>query len=180
MVLSLTLAACSGASSSSSSTSTSPKVTTTTAGGSGAADDQTACALVAPSQIKSTMGVTVGMPIPVVKGSETTCTYRAANLSKSVIIQYDVAATTSSVEADRSAIEARHVTVTSVPALGSAAYSFSEPSKQGTVNSVVTFQGSLQTVVTGTSPMSSVQTMAEAILYQIDAHDAATTTSVPG
>jgi hypothetical protein len=44
----------------------------------------------------------------------------------------------------------------------------------------VTFQGSLQTVVTGTSPMSSVQTMAEAILYQIDAHDAATTTSVPG
>jgi hypothetical protein len=123
------------------------------------------------------MGVTVGEPVPLVHGAVTTCTYKAVDLAKSVIIEYDIGATSKSFAADRSKIESHHVTTTSVPGLGSETYSFSETSSSGTVNTVVTLQGTLQTIVSGTSSMTQVTSLAEEILYKIDAHNSAATST---
>jgi hypothetical protein len=123
------------------------------------------------------MGVTVGPPHPLVRGAVTTCTYKAAVLARSVIIEYDISASSSTFATDRSKIESHHVTTASVPGLGSEAYSFSETSGSNTVNTVVTLQGTLQAIVTGTSSLTQVTNLAEEILYKIDQHNASTTST---
>jgi hypothetical protein len=175
LLLSLALASCSSSatgSSGSSATTRSTGVTSTTA----TANEQTECALLSASEVGSTMGVTVGPPNPLVHGAVTTCTYKAAVLAQSVIIEYDISASSATFATDRSKIESHHVVTTSVPGLGSEAYSFSESSGSNTVNTVVTLQGTLQTIVTGTSSLTQVQTLAEEILYKIDAHNSTTST----
>jgi hypothetical protein len=138
---------------------------------------QTACALISPTQVKQTMGSTVATPTVKVQGSVTTCTYKAAELSRSVLIVYDTAATAASFAQDRSSIQSRQGQTTTLSGLADQAYSASATSGQETVNTVVTLQGSLQTIVTGTNTLAQVKSMAEEILYLIDAHTAATTTT---
>jgi hypothetical protein len=138
---------------------------------------QTACALISPTQVKQTMGSTVATPTVKVQGSVTTCTYKAAELSRSVLIVYDTAATAASFAQDRSSIQSRQGQTTTLSGLADQAYSASATSGQETVNTVVTLQGSLQTIVTGTNTLAQVKSMAEEILYLIDAHNAATTTT---
>jgi hypothetical protein len=181
LALPLLLASCSGSSTSATTGPTTTVTSTdTTSHGSASTADQTACVFISPSDIKATMGVTVGRPKSSVRGAVTTCTYRSADLSHSVIIEYDTAATASSFAADRSTVESHKISVTSLSGLGDQAYSFSETSGQNIVNSVVAFQGALQTIVTGTSSSDKVEAMAAEILNRIDAHDAATSATPPG
>lgn len=113
-----------------------------------------------------------------IRGSVTTCTYKAAVPSKSVIIEYDTAATPTTFSADKSEIERREgVTTTSIQGLGNQAYAFTLRSSGDAVNTVVSLQGTLQTIVTGTSQPGAVETLAEEIVYLIDEHDATTTTT---
>ena len=176
-LLPLSLAACSSSPSASSGPSTTVKSTSTTSGGSTTDGSQTACALISAAQVKQTMGSTVATPSAQVDGSVTTCTYKAADRSRSVIIGYDTAATSTSFTQDRSQIQSRQGPTTTIPGLGDQAYSSSAKTGQETVNTVVTLQGSLQTIVTGTSTLAQVKSMAEEILYLIDAHNAATTST---
>jgi hypothetical protein len=179
LVLTLVLAGCTGSTSTSTVSSTTERSTNTTTTNGSPQDDQSACAFVAPAQVKANMGVTVGAPTSIVHGSVTTCTYKAPELSKSVIIEYDTSATASSFAADRSTIESHHVSTTSVPGLADQAYSFSEASGQNKVNAVVTLQGSLETIVTGTSSSAQVEALAEEIVDKIDAHNAPTISTTP-
>jgi hypothetical protein len=173
-LLPLSLSACSSSPSGSAASST---TVTSTTGPSTPDVSQTACALISPAQVKQTMGSTVGTPTAQVKGSVTTCTYKAAVLSRSVIIGYDTAATATSFTQDRAQIQSRQGPTSTVSGLGDQAYSSSATSGKETVNTVVTLQGSLQTIVTGTSTLAQVQSMAERILYMIDAHNAPTTST---
>jgi hypothetical protein len=175
-LLPLSLSACSSSPSASAGPSTTVKSTTKTTATT-VPVSQTACALISPAQVKQTMGSTVTTPTAQVDGSVTTCTYKAADRSRSVIIAYDTAATAASFAQDRSLIKSRQGPTTTVSGLGNQAYSSSAKSGQETVNTVVTLQGSLQTIVTGTSPLAQVKSMAEEILYLIDQHNAATTST---
>jgi hypothetical protein len=183
LVVGSVLASCSSASSGSSGTSTTTRSTgahpTTSTTSVNVA--QTACGLLSASEVGAAMGVTVSPPHPQVRGSVTTCTYKAAVLAQSVIIEYNTNASTKTFATDRSEIS-NHVVTNSVPNVGSQAYSFSETSGSNTVNTVVTLQGTLLTIVTGTSPLTQATNLAEEILYQIDQHNASTastTTSAP-
>ncbi len=168
MVLPLSIAACSSASSTPSKATVQTSTTTSPA-------NQTACALITPFEVKATMGTTVGAPHAVVRGSVTTCTYKAAVPSNSVIIEYNTAATPATFAADKSQIEQREgVTATSI---GSQAYAFTLRSSGEAINTVVTLQGTLQTIVTGTSPPGTVENMAEEIIYLINRANATTTTT---
>ena len=111
----------------------------------------------------------------------TTCTYRGPTLSKSVIIEYDTAATAATYAAGRTDIEQHGGKTTAIggPDLGTEAYSFTLNSSGAPVNTVVTFQGTLQTIVSSTASANSVLRMSEAILHQLNANNGGTTTSPP-
>jgi hypothetical protein len=120
LMVSLALASCSsstaGSSGSSTTTGSTGAISTTSA--TSTSGEQTACALLSGSEVGTTTGVAVGAPAPLVHGAVTTCTYKAAVLAQSVIIEYDISADAKTFAADRSKIESHHVTTTSVPRLG--------------------------------------------------------------
>jgi hypothetical protein len=174
-LLPFSLTACSSSPSAGGTSTTLPS--TGKSSGTTIPESQTACALISPAQVKQTMGSTVATPTVKMQGSVTTCTYKAAVLSRSVLIVYDTAATAASFAQDRSSIQSRQGPTTTVSGLGTKAYSSTATSGQATVNTVVTLQGSLQTIVTGTSTLAQVKSMAEEILYLIDQHNAATSTT---
>ena len=201
LVLSVTASACSnGSPSSSASTSTSRTANTSTttslhpttgpggtrpeAGSRGpvTGGNQTACSLVSPAEVKNVIGTTVGQPKAVASGSVTTCTYRSSDPDKSVIIEYDTAATASTYAEGRSEIEKQGAKTTSIggPNLGTEAYTFTLRSSGAPVNTVVTFQGTLQTIVSSTTSAASVQKMSAAILESINAANGGTTTVPAG
>jgi hypothetical protein len=128
------------------------------------------------------MGTQVGAPHAIVRGSVTTCTYRSPTLSKSVIIEYDTAATAATFAAGKSAIQQHGGTTTAIggPDLGTEAYTFTLNSSGAPVNTVVTFQGKLQTIVSSTTSANAVQRMAEAILQKINTANGGTTTAPAG
>ncbi len=174
VVLVVGAAACSSSPSPSSGSSTTVRSTTTSV----PPAEQTACALISPSTVRATVGTTVGAPHAVVRGVVTTCTYKAADPSKSVIIEYNTAATPTTFAADKSEIEQReHVSTTSIQGLGNQAYAFTLRSSGDAVNTVVSLQNTLQTIVTGTGQPGAVELLAEEIVYLIDEHNATTTTS---
>jgi len=167
-------AACSSSPSTSGTSTTVGKSSTTSA----PPAEQTACALISPSTVRATVGTTVSEPHAVVRGAVTTCTYKAAVPSKSVIIEYDTAATPTTFAADKSEIEQRErVTTTSIQGLGDQAYAFTLRSSGDAVNTVVSLQNTLQTIVTGTGQPGAVELLAEEIIYLIDQHNATTTTT---
>ncbi len=175
MVLPLTIAACSSSPPASSGASTTVRNSSTTSAPPAA---QTACALISPETVRAATGEVVGAPHAAVHGSVTTCTYKAAIPSNSVIIEYDTAASQTTFSADKSEIEKREgVTTTSIQGLGNEAYAFTLRSSGEAVNTVVSLQGTLQTIVTGTSQPGNVERLAEEIIYLIDQHNAPTTTT---
>jgi len=197
VVLSVGAAACSSSPSATSGSSTTVRSTTTslhpTTGAGGTRPDagsrgsvtggnQTACSLVSPVEVKNVMGATVGQPKAVATGSVTTCTYRSSDPDKSVIIEYDTAATASTYAEGRSEIEKQGAKTTSIggPNLGTEAYTFTLRSSGAPVNTVVTFQGTLQTIVSSTTSAASVQNMSAAILESINAANGGTTTVPAG
>ncbi len=124
------------------------------------------------------MATTVDSPHAVVRGSVTTCTYKAAVPSKSVIIEYDTAASPTTFAADKSVIEQREgVTTTSIQGLGTrhTRSRCDRPGMRSTPWSAL--HGTLETIVTGTSQPGEVELLAEEIIYLINQHDASTTTT---
>ena len=107
LMVSVALASCSSspAGSSGSSTTTGSTGATSTTSAASTSGEQTACALLSGSEVGTTMGVTVEEPTPLVHGAVTTCTYKAAVLAQSVIIEYDISADAKTFAADRSKIE---------------------------------------------------------------------------
>ncbi len=140
---------------------------------------ETACALVSAADVNAIMGTTVSAPKAVVRGSVTTCTYRSATLSKSVIIEYDTAATAASFAAGRSEIGQHGGSTTAIGGLGNGtrAYSFTLNSSGAPVNTVVALQGTLQTIVSSTASAASVQNLSATVLRTFNAAGTGTTTT---
>ncbi len=138
---------------------------------------------MSPAEVASIVGTPVGTPTAIVDKTKTvtTCRYKAPKLSQSVLIEYQLDATGTSFSSDRATIQNREGTVTEITGLGDQAYLFTVTSKGQTVNTVVTLKGSLQTIVTSTSPLSRVENLADAILKKIAAGSpASSTTTSPG
>ncbi len=171
LLLPVALSACS------SSTSSTTTTTSTTLPGTTKDISKTACALMSPAEVSSIVGTTVGTPTAVVDKTVTTCRYKASKLSQSVLIEYQLDATGTSFSSDRSEIETREGTVTEISGLADEAYYFTVKSGGQTVNTVVTLQGSLQTIVTSTSSLSRVEDLADAIINKIKAGSPASSTS---
>lgn len=141
---------------------------------------QTVCTLISAAEVNSIMDTKVGAPHAVVRGSVTTCTYRSSTPSGSVIIEYDTAATAPSFATGRSEIEQHGGSTTAIEGLGKQAYSFSLNSSGAPVNTVVTFQRTLQTIVSSTTSAASVQNMSAAVLRKFNAAGGGTTTTAAG
>ncbi len=159
----MALAACSSAASSSTgSTAGSSRSTTTLTDGS-----RPICSLVGPVAIKAATSLEVGSAHPTVHGSATTCTYKASDPSRSVIIEYDTAATSSSFAAAKSRVESQYGPTASLPGLGDQAYYSIVVDNQQTVTTVAVLQGSLQTIVIAAAPPIKVEQLAGQILAML-------------
>jgi hypothetical protein len=171
IILAVSLAACSSTPTSAGPTSTS---TSTTTGGS-----KPVCSLISPTEIRQATGVTVDAPSVAVEGPMTTCTYKASDVSQSVIIQYETGATPSSFAAAKERITEKNGPTSPVANLSEA---FSSTADEGgtSVNTVALLIGSLQIVVISASPLSKVETLAAFTLYQVQNTGGSGTTSTTG
>lgn len=165
--LALALAACSSAASGTGTTGTTGASTpTTTAPGSASA--RAACSSISPAQVKATTGTAVRVPRVTVHGSVATCTYPAAGGGQPVDILYASGATAGLFAADQTRLASTHGPVTSVSGLGDQAYSFATAAGNRTATTLVVLTGSLQFVVTSTSPLGHVEELAQLVAYTVD------------
>lgn len=128
--------------------STSSAPTTTTAAVSAAG---TRCQLISPTGIHAALGTTVSDPSATVHGATTICTYKAADLTRSVIIRYDSDATANSFAADRALFRTKGGKVGKILGLGDEAYYVVATSGGKTVHTVVARRGDQNVLVTGTT-----------------------------
>jgi hypothetical protein len=154
MALPFGLSACGGSSAAPTTTSTTVSVSSTR------------CRLVTPAQIGAELGVDVAGPSASVHGTTTICTYTAANLSDSVIIGYDSAATTRSFTTDRAGLRRRGDKVGKILGLGDEAFYAVATTGGTTVTTVVARKGSEQVLVTGTATLTELETLAERALAE--------------
>ena len=115
-----------------------------------------ACASISPVQVKATTGSAVSSPRVAVYGSVATCTYPTAGAGEPVAIQYASGATGNLFTADQSRVASAHGPVMSVTGLGDQAYGFTIVAGSGTATTLVVLTGSLQFIVTSTSPLKQV------------------------
>jgi hypothetical protein len=157
------------------SSSTSSSETTTTTSKSTIPVSETACAFVSTEAVDTIMNVSVQSPIPDISNSVTTCTYKATDKRKSVIIEYDKAASPTSFQKDMSTIQSKGVQTSSVTGIGQQAFGFTESSPDGNVNTIVVLQNQLQLIVTGTSSIGDVKALAAATLQAVEARSGEST-----
>jgi len=171
VALPLGLAACS------SSASTSP----TTTRASGHSGSTSACTLVTPAQIESTLGRKVDNPVVVNSTAATACTYRASdksNESDSVIVGFRGGVTSAIAGAEQAQVEKLHGTTTDVSGTGDTAYSYSAQASGGhTVNTLVTLVGQAQVTVSSTASVAQAETLTQQIFASLASAATSTTTS---
>jgi hypothetical protein len=171
VALPLGLAACS----SSASTST------TTTRASGHSDTTSACTLVTPAQIESTLGRTVDRPVVVNSTAATACTYTAAdrsNQSDSVVIGFRGRVTSAVAGAEQATVRKLHGTTTDVSGTGDSAYSYTTTAAGGhTVNTLVTLVGLTQVTVSSTATVAQEEALTQQIFSSLASASTSTTTS---
>ena len=140
----------------------------------------TLCTLITPADIKAVTGVTVARPPVGIHGRQTTCNYKAHVLASSVVTQFDSGVTPASFQAFSAKVSGTSGQTTPVAGLTEGAYSFSAAVGSGTVNSVVMLVASMQVIVTGTYPVSQLQSLASTIVARFPASRSSTTTLPTG
>ena len=144
------------------SSSSTPTTTSTTVQVSAAR-----CDLVTPAQIYVTVGVTVAQPRATVNGTTTLCTYKASDLSRSIIVGFDSKATTTSFTDYRALLRTRGDHVGLILGLGDSAYYAVATTGGTTVRTVVTRKGSDQVLVTGTATLTQLEILATHALTKV-------------
>lgn len=170
LALAASLAACS-------STPTALGPTTTSSTVASTIRRKPVCSLTTLGQIDQTMGVNVNSPVVVVGSEGTTCTYKASDVSQSVIIQYQTAATEASFAADKARIASKDGPPSLLPGVGQEAFASTGVEGHDTVTTVVVLSGSLQVVVIGSSSLPRVVTMASEALYELKTSTTSSSTS---
>lgn len=171
-----TLSACSSTPAAAPTTTVATTTTTTNPN----RGDQPICSLVEPSTIKKFVGTDVEPAVPTVRGTTTTCTYRAHDESQTVIIGYDTAATSASFESQKSAAVDRADRTIEVPELGDQAYAATVSSGGQSVTSVVALRGNLQVTVVGPQPAIALEDLAAALFDGLQSTGSAPSTSSAG
>jgi hypothetical protein len=126
---------------------------------------------VPPSLIAATTGLTVSPATSVSTKTTLTCTYKAADPSKSVIILYAVGVTTADFEAQAKKANSEHGPITAVKHLGSAAYYFTVPAQDVTITTLVIVHGQAQIVITSTASITKLADLGQNILSNIASKD---------
>ncbi len=141
------------------------------------------CALVGAQQVGSVVGNAVGAPTAVNHGSTSTCTYRAADTARSVIVEYEAGVSTSSFVNAQQAFELQYGQTISISGLGDQAYVGVATSGNRSTYTVVTLVGTTQVVVIGSASRQKVESLAEVVLSALYAHrssSGSTTSSTAG
>ncbi len=136
------------------------------------------CLLITPADIKAATGETVAPAQVGIHGSQTTCNYKAKVLPSSIVTQFDSGVTPASFQSYSSKVSSTFGQTTPVTGLTAGSFSFGAPAGSLTLSSVVALVGSTQVMVTGTSPVSQLETLASTIVSQIS-RPPPTGTSVP-
>ena len=157
-VLPLMSAACS--SPSTSSTGTTAKTSTTTS-----ANSRTLCTTVSPAQIAATTGLKVSPAQTTSTKTTVTCTYKATDLSKSVIILYSIDVTAADFANQAKKANSAHGPITHVSHLGDGAYYFTVPAQDSTITTLVVVHGQAEIVITSTAGLAQIQNLAQLILF---------------
>ncbi len=157
-ILPLASSACS--SPSTSSTGTTAKTTTTAS-----TSSRTLCTTVSPAQIAATTGVKVSPAQTTSTKTTVTCTYKAADLSKSVIILYSIDVTAADFASQAKRANSAHGPITRVSHLGDGAYYFTVPAQDSTITTLVVVHGQAEIVITSTAGLTQVQNLAQLILF---------------
>ena len=94
-----------------------------------------------------------------------TCTYKASDPSKSVIIQYLINVTPTEFTNQAKKVNSTHGPITQVKKLADAAYYFTVPSGSSTITTLVMIHGQAEIVITSTATLSQINSLAQLILY---------------
>ena len=160
-------------------TSSASSTTSTTTHPAAAVPDNTACALISASDVRASVGTQVKTPTWVVRGTETTCTYRASTPAKSIIIHYNTAWSNQDFSSDQSSLASKGQHITNITGLGDMAFSATTTTGGYTVNTVVAVKGALGVLITGTAPLAKEENLTDLIITKVVAGGSTTTTSVP-
>jgi hypothetical protein len=138
-----------------------------------------ACSLVTPAQIESTLGRRVGTPVAANSISATACTYPGVTGGKenSVIIAYRGRVSAASAVTEQAALAKLHGTTTPVTVSSGQAYYYSVPVGGQTITSLVTLVGTTQVAITSTATADQLENLSKLAFASL--RSATTTTTTP-
>jgi len=136
------------------------------------------CKLVAPSIVATALNASMTYPTTLNQGSTTVCAYRSKQESgTAVIVRYETKSSSASFAKTKATFRHRGQTLAPITDLGDDAYYFSETAGEVTVTTVVLRSGSLQLLVTGTSTVNPIGSIAQYALTQFVSKQSPTTTT---
>jgi hypothetical protein len=141
-----------------SNSSTSATTTTVSAAG------RTLCTTVTPAQIAAATGLKVQPAQTSSVKTSVTCTYKATELSKSVIILYSIDVTAADFTSQAKRANTAHGPITHIKHLGDAAYYFTVPAQDTTITTLVVIHGQAEIVITSTASINQIADLARTIL----------------
>jgi hypothetical protein len=137
------------------------------------------CRLVSPSVVATALSASMNYPTTLNQRSTTVCAYRAKrSAGTAVIIRYDLRSSSETFAKTKATFRHRGQKLAPITGLGDEAYYFSETAGEVTVTTIVVHSGSLQLLITGTTTVNPLGSIAQYALSQFASnHPPATTTS---
>ncbi len=142
--------------------SSSPKPSATTKA---SASDRTLCTTVQPAQIAATTGLQVSPAQTTSTKTTVTCSYKGADLAKSVIIRYAVDVTSAEFTSQATKANSQYGPITHLANLGDAAYYFTVPSGDAKIITLVLVHGQAEIVITSTATLTDNENLAQLLLF---------------
>jgi hypothetical protein len=137
------------------------------------------CRLVSPSVVATALNASMNYPTTLNQRSTTVCAYSAKeSAGTAVIIRYDSKSSSETFAKTKATFRHRGQKLAPITGLGDEAYYFSETAGKVTVTTIVVRSGSLQLLITGTSTVNPLGSLAQyALTHFASNHRPATTTS---
>jgi hypothetical protein len=137
------------------------------------------CRLVSPSVVATALSASMNYPTTLNQRSTTVCAYRAKrSAGTAVIIRYDSRSSSEAFANTKATFRHRGQKLAPITGLGDEAYYFSETAGEVTVTTIVVRSGSMQLLITGTSTVDPLGSIAQYALTQFASnYPPATTTS---
>jgi hypothetical protein len=153
---------------------------TTTTDATATQSSKSICSVVTPGDIQATLGTAVGEPIVRNGPTITTCTYPAADGSKSVLLSFRIDVSTTEAAEEQTAAKKLHATTQNVSGVGDGAFSYTLQQGGHTVTALVTLVGENQFAVTSTGSLDQEERLTTDIFASLAAGATSTTTAPTG